>query len=74
MCTHKRDELTFEGILHDPLIRMVMASDGVPAAEFMALMNRTRGALVENRDRGEFLRGRLGVNPSQPGTGSAGRR
>ena len=42
MCSKTTGELTFESMLCDPLIRMVMASDGVNVAEFVALMMNAR--------------------------------
>ena len=42
MCSNTTGELTFESMLCDPLIRMVMASDGVNAVEFVALMMNAR--------------------------------
>ena len=51
MCTINGHEMTFESMLDDPLIRLVMESDGVPATDFVAQMERARDTLVANQDR-----------------------
>ena len=38
--------MTFAGLLHDPLIRLVMLSDGVTEDALAALMNRVRRSLA----------------------------
>jgi hypothetical protein len=43
-------ELTFESMLYDPLIRLVMESDGVPAAEFVTQMQRAREVLLVDQE------------------------
>jgi hypothetical protein len=44
MCHDDADKLTVENMLSDPLIRMVMDSDGVTVAEFAAVMATARQA------------------------------
>lgn len=44
MCQCHTRELTFDAMLADPLIRLVMASDGVTGAAFVALMQWARDA------------------------------
>jgi hypothetical protein len=51
MCTISSRQLTFESMLEDPLIRMVMNSDRVPTADFVAQMERARDTLVADQDR-----------------------
>jgi hypothetical protein len=51
MCTINARELTFDSMLDDSLIRMVMESDRVPTADFVAQMERARDTLVADQDR-----------------------
>ena len=46
----KRGGLTFETLLSDPLIRAVMASDGVTARDLIEALEVARGS-VEARER-----------------------
>ncbi|MCW3476206.1 hypothetical protein OL599_16625 [Rhodovastum sp. RN2-1] len=46
MCTHDARPLTFETMLSDPLIRMVMDSDGVTLDELVAVLEVAREAIV----------------------------
>jgi hypothetical protein len=46
MCHDNPRPLTFEGLLSDPLTRMVMDADGVTVDEFTALMHAARDAMV----------------------------
>ena len=45
MCGHSSD-LTFENILADTLVRLVMASDGVSEAELRLVLENARRAVV----------------------------
>ena len=51
MCRNDATELTFESMPDDPLIRMVMDSDNVTTATFMALIERTRYAVAGSGQR-----------------------
>jgi hypothetical protein len=46
MCTHDSSGLTLTGLLHDPLTRMVMRSDGVTEQDFSDLMLRVKDCLL----------------------------
>ena len=46
MCARADHDVTFAGLLHDPLIRLVMLSDGVTEDALAALMNRVRCSLA----------------------------
>ena len=46
MCEHENQTLTFETMLSDPLIRMVMRSDGVGMAEMVAVLEAAREAVM----------------------------
>lgn len=46
MCARADYDVTFASLLHDPLIRLVMLSDGVTEDAMAALMNRVRRSLV----------------------------
>jgi hypothetical protein len=46
MCGGSDDGLRFLGLLGDPLIRLVMASDGVTEQEMIALMDQLHRALA----------------------------
>lgn len=50
MREHNDIELTFESMLYDPLIRLVMESDGVPAADFVTQMQRAREVLLVDQE------------------------
>jgi hypothetical protein len=45
-CGAVERSLTFESMLTDPIIRLVMASDGVGPSEFVAAMEVARAAVV----------------------------
>ncbi len=45
--------LTFESMLTDPLIRLVMASDGVTMSEMVEVMSVAREAMVK-RERAAY--------------------
>lgn len=45
MCMNGIEPLTLDGMLADPLIRMMMHSDGVSEKDFEALWQRARGAV-----------------------------
>ena len=46
MCARADYDVTFASLLHDPLIRLVMLSDGVTEDAMVALMNRVRRSLA----------------------------
>jgi hypothetical protein len=46
MCQDDHRALTFETMLSDPLIRMMMASDGVSLAEFVNVLEVAREAVA----------------------------
>ncbi len=46
MCHDDRGALTFETMLSDPLIRLMMASDGVSMAELVTVMEVARAAVA----------------------------
>ncbi len=46
MCQPNSQQLTFETMLSDPLIRLVMESDGVKPAELVAVLEVARQALA----------------------------
>jgi hypothetical protein len=46
MCQDDRHALTFETMLTDPLIRLMMASDGVSLAELVKVMEVARQAVA----------------------------
>jgi hypothetical protein len=46
MCKDDARLLTFETMLTDPLIRMVMDSDGVSMEEFVSVMETARSAIA----------------------------
>jgi hypothetical protein len=47
MCTTTAGTLTLAGMLHDPLIRLVMHSDGVSEQDHSDLLFRVKDTLVE---------------------------
>jgi hypothetical protein len=46
MCECTTRPLTFESMLSDPLIRMVMASDGIALETFVEIMETAREAVL----------------------------
>ncbi len=46
MCQDEQRALTFETILTDPLIRLMMASDGVSLAELVGMLEVAREAVA----------------------------
>ena len=46
MCAESDDRLEFARMLRDPLIRLVMDSDGVTEQEMIAVMDQLRRALA----------------------------
>lgn len=52
MCMHGTEPLTLASMLADPLIRMVMRSDGVSEEDFASLWQRAEGALARHRGPG----------------------
>jgi len=44
MCPGEVPKLTFETLLHDPLVQLVMASDGVTLEELVSLLRRVSKA------------------------------
>jgi hypothetical protein len=46
VCTRADYDETFANLLHDPLIRLVMQSDGVTEEAMVALLSRVRGSLL----------------------------
>ena len=46
MCQHDASALTFETMLSDPLIRLMMASDGVSVAELVEVLEVAREAVA----------------------------
>ena len=51
MCAGQNDVMRFPDLLRDPLIRLVMKSDGVTQSEMIALMDQLRRALAAREDR-----------------------
>jgi putative intracellular protease/amidase len=49
MCQDHERPLTLEGLLHDPLTRMVMAADGVSESDFATVMYSARKAVIERQ-------------------------
>jgi hypothetical protein len=45
------DKVTFLGLLRDPLVRLVMESDGVTEQEMIAVMDQLRRFLAARSDR-----------------------
>jgi hypothetical protein len=50
MCRGSDDGMRFRDLLQDPLIRLVMASDGVTEHEMISLMQQFRQALAARED------------------------
>jgi hypothetical protein len=50
MCGGPDDGLRFPNLLRDPLIRLVMASDGFTEQEMISLMGQLRRALAVRED------------------------
>src|SRR5258708_7848274 len=46
MCQSDSQQLTFETLLSDPLVRLVMQSDGVSTADLVAVLEIAREAVV----------------------------
>lgn len=46
MCARADYDVTFAGLLHDPLIRLVMASDGVTEDAMIDLMTQVRQSIA----------------------------
>jgi len=55
MCTLSVEMLSFPALLEDPLIRMMMASDGVSAGELHALMSRMRDVVAARGEAGQHV-------------------
>jgi hypothetical protein len=51
MCAESDDRLEFASMLRDPLIRLVMDSDGVTEQEMIAVMDQLRRALAAREGR-----------------------
>jgi hypothetical protein len=47
MCTTTISTLTLAGLLHDPLIQMVMRSDNVSEEDHSELLYRVQNSLIE---------------------------
>lgn len=56
MCTMRIEALSFPGLLEDPLIRMVMDSDGVSDGELRELMTHLREIVSARTELGLALR------------------
>ena len=50
MCKDEAKKLTFETLLHDPLVKLVMESDGVSMVELVSILEAVSAAR-EARDR-----------------------
>lgn len=50
MCNSHEPVLTFETMLHDPLIRMVMDSDGVSVADLLNVLETARKAVARREE------------------------
>jgi hypothetical protein len=46
MCARTDDEVGFDSLLRDPLIRLVMASDGVTEQDMIAVMGKLRRVMA----------------------------
>lgn len=53
MCGKIKHEVTFGNILSDPLVRLVMASDGVSDAELRMILASARRAVASRRPTSE---------------------
>lgn len=53
MASERHPGLTYENFLTDPLIRLVMESDGISLAEMAAVLEAA-GHAVERRDHGHL--------------------
>jgi hypothetical protein len=51
MCAGQNDVMRFPDLLRDPLIRLVMKSDGITEQEMIALMEQLRRALAAREGR-----------------------
>jgi hypothetical protein len=51
MCAGQNDEMRFPDLLRDPLIRLVMESDGVTEQEMNGVMDQLRRALAARECR-----------------------
>ncbi len=56
-------ELTFDTLVKDPITRLVMASDGVSEAEFVALLAGARRALALHASARVPQRGEADIIP-----------
>ncbi len=56
-------ELTFDTLVKDPITRLVMASDGVSEAEFVALLAGARRALALHASPRVAQRGEADIIP-----------
>ena len=54
MCTTTISTLTLAGMLHDPLIRLVMRSDGVSEQDLSELLGRVKDSLVARSSEREI--------------------
>jgi hypothetical protein len=52
MCGGSENGLRFPDLLRDPLIRLVMKSDGVTEQEIVAVMDQLHRVLAAREDRG----------------------
>lgn len=59
-------ELTFDTLVKDPITRLVMASDGVSEAEFVALLAGARRALALHASARAPQRGQADIIPFPP--------
>jgi hypothetical protein len=50
-CAHDLRPLTFETMLMDPLIRLVMDSDGITLGDLLAVLETARAAVVAREAR-----------------------
>jgi hypothetical protein len=53
MCTTTISTLTLAGLLHDPLIQMVMRSDNVSEEDHSELLYRVQNSLIERSSLSE---------------------
>ena len=51
ICAETRDEAGFDSLLRDPLIRLVMKSDGVTEQKMIAVMDQLRRSLAAREGR-----------------------
>ena len=60
MCMNGTEPLTLAGMMSDPLIRMVMYSDGVSPEDFEALWRHAGRSTPRRTDRKEWDRPAIG--------------